>query len=829
LRAAVAAGFLVAPMVLGVNAIAAATGTLDARWTFDAGAGSTVADSIGTANGTKVGGSSWLTSGAAVGTGAMHFDGVDGRVDVPTAAALQPNSMTMTAWVRAPADAQPTVGQVIAEKGAFGCDGASYGLYVAANQGFRFTVRAHDGTYVGWVLNQDLSKTTLWDGNWHVIGASVAWFAGDSGGEFGIYMSIDGSPRGGELTGYNGPDLVNGAIGYTGSTSSDLTIGGPVDASCATDYFHGDVDDVRIYSDPFFDIGSLMTPVPTTTTLTGSLTGHPQQYLQFTADVSPAPRWGYIQPELFMNNAWTAWGVGVFPDAQGHVAFEIGAPPVGTYPFRARYVAQAQYGESSDGGNLVITAYPTTTTLAVSPSPTIPTADETLTATVSSDTIPSSLYPLGSVEFYDTTGVTPVLLGSASLNAYAIGVSKAVFHISTLGLGTHKLRAKYVGPDDIRAGSQSSDSTLVVDSSGTFVQLYPLSNGTSIEAHHAFQLEASVGSSLNDWAIGATMTFRKVGVSTPICVVAVDPSQGTRCTVPAQSTLGAVQYTATYSGNADNKGATSSPLDMMIVADTVHATGVGRQYSTFYPYRDGYEDTDAIKGTRGETIGVTIRIYNPSGALIRTVTIGSGTGSYSYSWNGRNSAGTEYAAGAYKITQTLKDSAGTSKTYTNSVYLSHKILYTYSKAIAHYGSSVAAKGTIAPGTISFNTTSHYTVLKTGSGGWAGVGWEFTLPSATIYKSIKFQIYAKGGLGVPPTDIGMQNFKTCPYVASTTWDVSCFDRMVGVGNQGTTAWYTTYGYVTTNRSGNRARGIISDGAGTWYVYKVQVVVTYGILK
>lgn len=324
------------------------------------------------------------------------------------------------------------------------------------------------------------------------------------------------------------------------------------------------------------------------------------------------------------------------------------------------------------------------------------------------------------------------------------------------------------------------------------------------------------------------MAFSRSGVATPICSL---PAQAdlTSCTVPALAT-GTYQFRVAYSGNARTLASTSDWQTVNVVPDVVHATGISLQYSTFYPVKDSYEDTVAIKGTRNEPISVTIRIYNPAGSLYKTVTIGSGTGAYSYAWNGRNSAGTIFAEGKYKVVQTLRDSAGTTLTSTLYTTISKKKIYTYSKTVAHYGSTLTAKGTSGTGTLSLNATSRYALLKAGSSGWAGVGWEFTLPTATIYKSIKFQVDAKAGFIGAPVQIGMQNFSTCAYATDNDWNTSCFDRWVQIGNStATTAWYTTWGSITTNRSGTHARGTLSVFGGTVYVYKAQVVVTYGILK
>jgi hypothetical protein len=131
---AVVAGLaVVAPTPLGSPEAYAAVLDPVARWTFDEGSGMTVGDAIGSADGTMAGGATWITSDAAVGAGAIHFDGVDGRVDVPYDSALEPNELALSFRVRGSPDDPPAHGQVIVEKGAFGCDGPSWGVRVAGN------------------------------------------------------------------------------------------------------------------------------------------------------------------------------------------------------------------------------------------------------------------------------------------------------------------------------------------------------------------------------------------------------------------------------------------------------------------------------------------------------------------------------------------------------------------------------------------------------------------------------------------------------------------------------------------------------------------------
>ena len=99
-----------------------------------------------------------------------------------------------------------------------------------------------------------------------------------------------------------------------------------------------------------------------------------------------------------------------------------------------------------------------------------------------------------------------------------------------------------------------------------------------------------------------------------------------------------------------------------------------------------------------------------------------------------------------------------------------------------------------------------------------VGYQFTLPSRRRYKSIAFQTYGKGPLGIGNV-IGLQNFKICP-LASGAWNVDCFDHFQSWPGDDPryVVWRTAGGSATNNRSGRTVRGMAQMGIATAYVYK-----------
>lgn len=796
-----------------------------AHWALDEGTGTTAADSVGSADGVLDAGATWASAEPAVGGSALDSSG--GGVTVPASAAVEPGEVTVSAWVRSDGSTTPADGAVIVEKGAFDCVGPSYGLYVAGN-GLELRWRGADpGSGNPIVQRLDAAAAgveNLWDGAWHLVGMAV-----ENGSSNRTTISIDGVPR--------TPTHVSGSrywssgqtssIVYDGASATDLAIGRPV-ADCGADRFPGTIDDVRIWADWYAasQLGELMEPIATTTTL---LTVGPftiGRYETFRATVSPQPRNGavrfeWVNPETdqVVNSTYGTLTDGVYSG-------QMFTPATGTWILRATFGQALPWLGSSDAKPILIQHLASTTSLAAAPDPVVPGQSTTLTAEVESESWPSEPTPTGVVQFVLSPGPDETVLGSAQLAGVDSGRSRASLILSSgFTVGTHALEARYLGTER-RAPSTGSLSLVV----GAAASATVLSGPATVETHHAITLGSSVQAVTDGWWIGASITFRRAGGGTTVCTVPASDSNFHTCTI-ASLPVGTASFEAVYSGNATNVGSTSPAHLVTVTADTVSASGVKVNYTTFYPYKDGYRDSLTLSGSRQEPIAVAIRIYSPTGSLVRTATIARASGGYRYAWNGRTAGGTILAAGKYRVVQTLTDAFGTRRAYTQYATLSTKRLVTKTTYVTRLGSSVSASGDPGTGSIVISTSGGYAKL-TGRdpNGWVGVGYQFTLPTAVVYKSIAFQVYSKGPISVPPNMIGMQNFRTCP-LAGGAWNEACFDRWAGLGSSsGTTAiWQFASGSLTTNLSGRTVRGLVSVASSTHTIYTARIRVIYQILQ
>jgi Concanavalin A-like lectin/glucanases superfamily len=212
---------LMGAAALATSAPASAATGPAAHWRFDEGGGSTAADASGNGNiGTVEGGATWI---AGKRNGALAFDGSTGVVRVPSSSSLEPQAVTVSAWVRR--SGSPGAYKYILGKGALACLSASYGLYTGPGGGLMFYVA--DGT--DFTRSPD-AGTAVWDDAWHHVAGT---FDGTS-----VRLFLDGA----EIAGGTSRTTP---ITYTSQTATDLLLGDY--AGCGGLAFGGAIDEPKIW------------------------------------------------------------------------------------------------------------------------------------------------------------------------------------------------------------------------------------------------------------------------------------------------------------------------------------------------------------------------------------------------------------------------------------------------------------------------------------------------------------------------------------------------------------------------------------------------------
>jgi hypothetical protein len=324
-------------------------------------------------------------------------------------------------------------------------------------------------------------------------------------------------------------------------------------------------------------------------------------------------------------------------------------------------------------------------------------------------------------------------------------------------------------------------------------------SATALQTHHPFTLTATVtGSGLPDPApdVTGTVTFRDElnGTGTDLPPVAIDGGQAVL--EIASLAVGTHTFRATYGGDTSYGGSVSVDVAVVVAADTVEASGVGLSLSKFYPVVDHYKDTVAARGNRLEPISVAIAVKNSSGKTVRKASISLGTGAYSWSWNGKSTAGTLQPAGTYVVVQTLKDAYG-SKVVKTSISLSRKKLY--------WRTHTATK-----------TMSQRSWM---AGDRSAAGWSFTVPSAVVYGSLTAKTYAKGNAAILVRNGGC---------GGSAWTASCYD-VWKTFNSSSWAWRSVSTSGKTHVSSTHRVRVVVAALGSTYVQKVRIVLKWAVLR
>jgi len=291
------------------------------------------------------------------------------------------------------------------------------------------------------------------------------------GGTVGVLLHAGTTPTATTLTSSLNPVASGQTVTYTAAVSSQSSVTGTVtfwdgDATVATVALTGNQaaystsyktlgprSITATYSGDLRNAGSKSNTLkeyvgaaPTHTTVTSSGSpSHLGQAVTFTAKVT----WTYGTvpdgEQVTFFDGTTAIGTG---NTSGGVAkFTTSSLTVGKHTIKATYAGDANF-RTSTGAVTQVVKYPTTTTLTSSLNPSRFGQAVTFTAQVTS----AGPAPTGNVKFLDGT----LAIGSATLSGGGAKLTK-----SNLAVGTHPIRAQYLG-DAASATSKSSVVNQVV-------------------------------------------------------------------------------------------------------------------------------------------------------------------------------------------------------------------------------------------------------------------------------------------------------------------------------------------------------------------------------
>jgi flagellar hook assembly protein FlgD len=204
--------------------------------------------------------------------------------------------------------------------------------------------------------------------------------------------------------------------------------------------------------------------------------------------------------------------------------------------------------------------------------------------------------------------------------------------------------------------------------------------------------------------------------------------------------------------------ATTATQGGVMFHGTAHATvriddsapafsGMSGNGSTFYPVHDGFQDTFQPHVHVGEGGGLTLRIINHTGSVVKRVSHSHpGAGTFSLTWNGRNASNQLVAAGAYRYNFIASDAAGNRRaSATGVIHVSHAHLVNKSVTLTRNGNTAAIETTDTDCTqYSFSISSYASgvwldnVCDQTYDGFQVIGGDFvfTVPGAVRYNSIR---------------------------------------------------------------------------------------------
>ena len=256
---------------------------------------------------------------------------------------------------------------------------------------------------------------------------------------------------------------------------------------------------------------------------------------------------------------------------------------------------------------------------------------------------------------------------------------------------------------------------------------------TSAPVTYTAAVEQGVSGALPSGSLGFTID----GVAQP--AVPLDASGRGSVTV-TWTTPGPKSVEVSYAGDGSFAAPGTASAAPSVVANTARATGVGVSATTFYPIVDAWRDTVTARGIRSEPLALAIEVKNAKGTVVRRYAVGPAAGAYAWAWNGRTSKGVLVPAGRYTLVQTLTDPYGSRprRIVTSTVAVSLKKIKWTTKTITTGSRCFQFSSGDGVGSYSCSSTAPLR-LAGDAGHWPGVGYQFLLPPASGYRSIRIEL------------------------------------------------------------------------------------------
>jgi Bacterial Ig-like domain (group 3) len=324
-----------------------------------------------------------------------------------------------------------------------------------------------------------------------VCGTSMSLSSSANPSSFGSSVTFTASITGGVTTATGNVDFSDGASplgsgaldssGQAQFSTSTLSVGShTINASYAGDGGHAASTS---------QLTQVVNQASTSTSVQSSLNPSDHgQSVTFTATISST---GNPTGTVSFFDGVNLLGSGAV--SAGSATFTTSALADGTHSITATYNGDTNFTGSTSSALSQVVRAPSTTTIASSMASSTYGQSVTFTATVTS----GLGTPAGSVSFFD--GAT--LIGTASLN----GSGQAALSISTLGVGSHSIKATYAGNGQF-IGSTSGTVALTVARANTTVTVSSSPNPSLVGQN--VTITATVASSTGAIPTG-TVTFRR--------------------------------------------------------------------------------------------------------------------------------------------------------------------------------------------------------------------------------------------------------------------------------------------------------------------------------